>query len=86
MGFKTYCPIHFTEADLKSHWQDAEGWNEVQDFFDSINDLVKRDGWTRNETFADALAFFSNMRRVGLRDMKGKEMERFEKATRWAEK
>ena len=37
------CPIHFTEAEL-SHSQDMEGWNEVQDFFDHIDPLVKRDG------------------------------------------
>jgi hypothetical protein len=66
--------------------QDAEGWNEVQDFFDSIEGLVKRDGWTHNETFDDALEFFSSLRKVGLKDMKGKEKERFEKETRWAER
>ena len=52
--------------------QDAEGWNEVQDFFDTIESLVRRDGCTHNETFGDALAFFSDLRKVGLKDMKGK--------------
>ncbi|KAJ8097678.1 kinase-like domain-containing protein [Lipomyces tetrasporus] len=80
------CPIHFTEDELESHLQDAEGWNEVQDFFDSINGLVKRDGWTHHETFGDALEFFSSLRKVGLKDMKGKEREKFEKETRWAER
>lgn len=38
------CPIHFTDNELQGHLVDAEGWNEVQDFFDSIEGLVKRDG------------------------------------------
>ncbi|KAE8356230.1 kinase-like domain-containing protein [Aspergillus coremiiformis] len=80
------CPIHFTEAELKSHLQDAEGWNEVQDFFDGIDHLVKRDGWTSAETYDEAFAFFSKLREVGLRNMKGGNRERFEKETRWAAK
>jgi len=85
MGFDRECPIHFSEDELRIHLQDAEGWNEVQDFFDNIRELVKRDGWTYNETFDTALAFFSELRKIGLRDMKGKEREQFEKQTRWAE-
>lgn len=71
---------------MKNHLQDADGWNEVQDFFDSIEGLVKRDGWTHNETFGDALEFFSSLRKVGLKDMKGEEREKFEKETRWADR
>jgi hypothetical protein len=66
--------------------QDAQGWNEAQDFFDSIKGLVERDGWTNNDTYGDALTFFSDLRKLGLKDMKGKEMERFERETRWANK
>lgn len=43
IGIQGDCPYHFTEDELKSYAVDAEGWNEVQDFFDSIEDLVKRD-------------------------------------------
>ncbi|RMD39278.1 hypothetical protein DV735_g5850, partial [Chaetothyriales sp. CBS 134920] len=86
LGHDMDCPIHFTDDEVKQHLQDAEGWNEVQDFFDSIEDLVKRDGWTHNETFAAALEFFATLRKVGLKEMTGKERERFEKETRWAEK
>lgn len=66
--------------------QDAEGWNEAQDFFDHIEWLVKKDGWTCNETYDAAVQFFSDLRKVGLQNMKGKEREDFEKETRWAEK
>ncbi|CRL22533.1 Aminoglycoside phosphotransferase [Penicillium camemberti] len=44
LGMQGECPIHFTDNELQGHLVDAEGWNEVQDFFDSIEGLVKRDG------------------------------------------
>lgn len=70
---------------MERHLADSEGWNEVQDFFDSIDGLVERDGWTHHETFDAALAFFAELRMKGLRSMKGEEREQFEKQTRWAE-
>ncbi|KAL2221138.1 kinase-like domain-containing protein [Thermoascus aurantiacus ATCC 26904] len=80
------CPIHFSEEDLKNHLRDSEGWNEVQDFLESIDGLVKRDGWTHNETFDEARSFFSRLREVGLSEMKGRGRERFERETRWVER
>ena len=56
----------------------------MQDFFDSVEGLVKRDGWTHHETFDAALAFFSDLRKMGLKHMKGEEREKFEKQARWA--
>lgn len=84
MGIQRACPIHFTDDELKSHLKDSEGWNEVQDFFDSVEGLVKRDGWTHHETFDVAMAFFSDLRKMGLKHMKGEEREKFEKQTLWA--
>ncbi|KAE8146569.1 kinase-like domain-containing protein [Aspergillus avenaceus] len=84
LGISSDCPIHFTEEDIKQHLEDAEGWNEVQDFFNGIEDLVKRDGWTHHETYGEAVEFFSSLRKVGLQKMKGEEREKFEKETRWA--
>lgn len=78
------CPIHFSEAELRNHSQDTEGWNDVQDFFDHIDPLVKRDGWTHIETYDEARAIFAKLREVGLSDMKGDERESFERETRWA--
>ncbi|KAL4894696.1 hypothetical protein BDV59DRAFT_212029 [Aspergillus ambiguus] len=80
------CPYRFTEDELRRHAVDAEGWNKVQDFFDSIESLVKRDGWIHPETFDAAFDFFSNFRKLGLKGMKGeeRERERFDKQTSWA--
>ena len=79
LSFDGECPIHFSEDELRSHLEDAEGWNEVQDFFDLIQHLVNRDGWTHNETYDAALDFFSRLRQEALQGMKGKEREEFEK-------
>ncbi|GES57339.1 aminoglycoside phosphotransferase [Aspergillus terreus] len=78
------CPYHFTEEELRSHAADAEGWNEGQDFFDDIDSIVKRDGWTHPETFDAAFNFFSELRKLGLEGLKGEERERFDKQTSWA--
>jgi hypothetical protein len=85
LGFDGECPIHFSEDELRSHLEDGEGWNDVKDFFELIQHLVERDGWTRNETYDAAVALFSELRQEALQGMKGKEREEYEKATRWAE-
>ncbi|KAJ5581571.1 hypothetical protein N7535_000191 [Penicillium sp. DV-2018c] len=86
LGIQGECPYHFTQDELHSHSVDAEGSNEVQDFFDSIEGLVKRDGWTYPDTFEAAFNFFSELRKRGLETMTGKEKKAFDRATRWARK
>ncbi|QSS59075.1 hypothetical protein I7I51_08507 [Histoplasma capsulatum] len=36
------CPITFSDEELKSHYRDAEGWNEIADFWDSLDGFVHR--------------------------------------------
>jgi hypothetical protein len=84
LGIQGDCPYRFTQAELHNHSVDADGWNEVQDFFDSIEGLVKRDGWTSPETFDAAFGFFSELRKRGLAHLKGDERDIFERQTRWA--
>ncbi|RAL14078.1 aminoglycoside phosphotransferase family protein [Aspergillus homomorphus CBS 101889] len=85
LGIKGDCPIHFTDAELRDHLRDSEGWNVVQDFFEKIDGLVQRDGWTSNETFDEAIRFFIDLRKTGLENAKGEKRERLEEETRWAE-
>lgn len=85
LGFNIHCPIHFTEDELRSHLDDAEGWNEVQDFWDSVAGIVDRDGWTPCDKYEDAVALFSELRQTGLKVMIGQDRNRFEKQTRWVE-
>lgn len=47
LGFDFPCPIHFTEDELQNHATDGNGWNDVQDFWNSVAGIVTRDGWTR---------------------------------------
>ncbi|KAJ5294669.1 hypothetical protein N7508_009490 [Penicillium antarcticum] len=83
LGIHGECPYHFTQDELHIH---AEGWNEVQDFFNSIEGLVKRDGWTNPDKFDAAFNFFSELRERGLTLMKGEEKRAFNRQTRWARK
>jgi hypothetical protein len=86
LGINIPCPIHFTEDELRSHSKDSEGWNEVQEFWDSVEGIVTRDGWTPSDKYEEALALFSELRETGLRVMIGKDKEYFEEQTRWADK
>lgn len=86
LGIEGDCPYHFTQAELHNHSVDAEGWNDVQDFFDSIEGLVQRDGWTSYESFDAAFEFFSELRTRGLERLKGEERDIFERQTRWAKR
>lgn len=48
--------------------------------------LIDREGWTSNETYAEASELFSKLRQRCLENMTGIEREHFEAETRWAEK
>ena len=68
------------------HARDGEGWNDVADFWSSVEGLVRRDGWTSNENYEQALDLFAPLREQGLQELKGDEQGVFEQATRWAVK
>jgi hypothetical protein len=85
LGFDFPCPIHFTEDELRSHVKDAEGWNDVQNFWNSVEGVVTRDGWTPNGLYDAAVALFSELREVGLKTMVGKDREDFKAQTQWVE-
>jgi hypothetical protein len=61
MGFQTPCLIHFSKEDLRRHRADADGWNEVQDFWDSIRGIMGRAGWTSHETYDQTAAIYSRV-------------------------
>lgn len=80
------CPFHFSPEEIHSHERDGQGWNEVQDFWDSVTGLITREGWTSNETYAEASKFFLALKQGSLENLTGEERERFEAQTRWTEK
>ncbi|GAB1206468.1 hypothetical protein APSETT445_005157 [Aspergillus pseudonomiae] len=86
MGFDFPCPIHFTEDDLRVHAEESDGWNDVQEFWDSVADIVSRDGWTPHHSYDDAVSLFTELRDIGLKARVGKERDTFEKQTEWVEK
>jgi hypothetical protein len=85
MGMEGDCPISFTKDEMRCHREDAENWNLVQDIFDSVDHLLKRDGWTFNETFDDALEVFTDARKALLETSTGDEKEEVDGLTQWVE-
>jgi hypothetical protein len=86
LGIEEPWPVHFSKEEKKKHLEEGEGWNEVQDFFDSLSSAVQRDGWTRHETFDDALSLFQDLREAVLTELKGEDRKQYEKRTRGLEK
>ncbi|EAW12144.1 uncharacterized protein ACLA_061040 [Aspergillus clavatus NRRL 1] len=55
------CPLDFTPEEIRRHYEEGEGWNEVQDFWDAISGLMGRDGWTSHATYDQALSIYSQV-------------------------
>lgn len=55
------CPIHFSPEELRRHYKDGEGWNELQDFWDAISGIMGKDGWTSHKTYDQAMSIYSQM-------------------------
>ncbi|KAI9368462.1 hypothetical protein BJX61DRAFT_537232 [Aspergillus egyptiacus] len=77
LGYDFPCPIHFTQQEIRLHEDESEGWNDVQDFWESVSGIVSRDGWTPTELYDDSLA--------SLRSLVGKQREDFKRQTQWVE-
>ncbi|EAW07758.1 aminoglycoside phosphotransferase family protein [Aspergillus clavatus NRRL 1] len=58
IGFDFPCPIHFTEDDLRVHAEESDGWNDVQEFWNSVANVVSRDGWTPHHLYGDAISVY----------------------------
>ncbi|KMP06014.1 hypothetical protein CIRG_05695 [Coccidioides immitis RMSCC 2394] len=83
LGSEHPCPYHFSPEELHQHWVDGEGFNETQDFWDQVEGLMDRSGWTTNEDFEEAVDYFWNLRQIGLENLAGDERKEFEQQTRW---
>ncbi|EGC46551.1 phosphotransferase enzyme family protein [Histoplasma capsulatum var. duboisii H88] len=83
LGTTNPCPFHFSEDEIRQHHEDGEGFNETQDFWDSVEGIVDRSGWTAPENFDTAVDYFSKLREEGLRTLTGEERQDFELQTRW---
>jgi len=63
LGMDEKCPLHFTEDDIANHLEDFKGHNEFEDFWDPVAHIVDRDGWTQNENYQAAVAFFKEIKK-----------------------
>ncbi|PLN86072.1 phosphotransferase family protein [Aspergillus taichungensis] len=55
------CPIDFSPEEIRKHYEDSEGWNEVQDFWDALSGIMSRDGWTSHATYDQAVSIYSQI-------------------------
>jgi hypothetical protein len=78
-------PYHFTSEEIRQHREDGEGFNETQDFWDTLEGKVAQSGWTTTENFDDAVNYFARLRQIGLDSLNGTEREELEVQTRWVE-
>ncbi|KAL4950541.1 kinase-like domain-containing protein [Aspergillus filifer] len=52
-----------------------EGWNGIQDMWDSIEHFLDRDGWTSNETYENAESIYDDIKGFQDSQSKGQEKE-----------
>ncbi|PYI29170.1 hypothetical protein BP00DRAFT_437854 [Aspergillus indologenus CBS 114.80] len=81
VGVDFPCPIHFTEDDLRVHAEEDAGWNDGQEFWNSVAGVVSKYRWTPHYLYGDAVALFTELRDLGLKAMAGKERDVFESQT-----
>ncbi|KAB8272597.1 phosphotransferase family protein [Aspergillus minisclerotigenes] len=55
------CPIVFSPKEIRKHYEDSEGWNEVQDFWDALSGILSKDSWTSHTTYDQALFIYSQI-------------------------
>ncbi|KAL4801743.1 hypothetical protein BDV18DRAFT_167266 [Aspergillus unguis] len=60
-GHTVRCPINFSPEEIRQHHEDGEGWNEMQDFWDTLSDFIGRDGWTLYATYDQAISIYSQI-------------------------
>ncbi|KAE8143966.1 phosphotransferase family protein [Aspergillus pseudotamarii] len=61
LGCTVECPIDFSPEEIRKHYEDSEGWNEVQDFWDALSGIISRDGWTSHATYDQAVSIYSQI-------------------------
>lgn len=86
LGYDFPCPIHFTDEELQEHWRDADGWNEMQDFWKMAEAIVTPDGQTTPELYDTAIALFTEFREAALKTITtDEERRKFQAQMRWIE-
>ncbi|KAF2434794.1 hypothetical protein EJ08DRAFT_646263 [Tothia fuscella] len=78
------CPYQFSDEEIRQHQEEGAGFNESQELWDSIRDIVNDEGYTHKEDFGRAVELFRGLREEGLNVLHGEERDLFEEQTRWA--
>ena len=54
-------PYQLLSEQIRKHYEDGEGWNEVQDFWDALSGIMGRDVWASYATYDQAISIYSQI-------------------------
>ncbi|RMD39186.1 hypothetical protein DV735_g5946, partial [Chaetothyriales sp. CBS 134920] len=77
------CPYHFSAEEVRKHREEAESFNENQQFWEDLRGTLTDEGYTLNETYGAAVEVLKSLRDTGLARFKGEERNEFDKQTQW---
>jgi pentatricopeptide repeat protein len=79
------CPYHFSDDEVRQHQEEGAAFNESQDFWESVHEIVTDEGYTSTRNFEKAVEIFQKLRDAGLNNLQGEERNEFERQTRWVQ-
>jgi hypothetical protein len=82
-GSSEPCPYHFSAQEIREHREEAQPFNESQEFWAALSGTLTNEGYTNNDTFAMAVETVKNLREVGLANLEGEDRDDFDKQTSW---
>ncbi|KAF1951434.1 hypothetical protein CC80DRAFT_519375 [Byssothecium circinans] len=63
-GVNESCPYHFTEEEIERHYKETDTFNESQEFWKSVNQVLTDEGYTSNDTYEQAQEIVEVMERI----------------------
>lgn len=82
-GADAPCPYRFSTQEIEKHYAEADAFNRSHEFWKKLRGILTDEGFTLNETFAEAVETVEKLREAGLAGMKGDSQDEFDRATRW---
>lgn len=77
------CPYHFSIEEIREHRNEAQFFNESQEFWAALSGTLTDEGYTSNSTFVKAVETLKNLRDSGSAKLEGKERDEFVEQTAW---
>lgn len=79
----SHVPYHFSAEEVREHREEAQHFNESQEFWTGLSGTLTDEGYTNKDTFAKAVETVKNLRETGLANLESEERDAFDKETSW---